>query len=51
MENDRFNQDINKQMQKLQKAERSHNASLNNINNIKQAVGENFEESKENYEI
>jgi hypothetical protein len=38
-------------MQKLQKAERSHNAYIYNINYIKQAVGENFEESKENYEI
>lgn len=31
MENDRFNQDINKQMQKLQKAEQQHNATLNNV--------------------
>merc|ERR1712046_146466 len=48
MENERFNNDIQNQLQKLQRADQSFQSSYNNVQQVK---GEGFEESKENLEI
>ena len=48
MEKDRFNQDIQNQMQKQQRAENSCQASYNNV---KQVKGDGFDESRDNMEI
>lgn len=48
MENERFNNDIQKQAQKLQRAEQSFQGSYGNVQQVK---GEGFEESKENLEV
>jgi len=48
MENDRFINDINTQMGKLERADQGFQASISNVQQVK---GEGFEESKENFEI
>jgi len=48
MEKDRFQQDINAQMKKMDRAQQSFGSSLNNV---KQVRGDGFEESKEFIEI
>ena len=45
MQKERFNQDINAQMQKYQRAQQSFGAS---VNNVKQVKGDGFEDSLEN---
>lgn len=48
MERERFNQDINAQMNKFSKAEQSFQAAYSNV---KQVNGDAFDDSKENVEI
>ena len=45
---DRFQNDIAKQGEKLQRAEQSYNASYNNVRQVR---GEEFDESAENMDI
>jgi len=48
MEKERFNQDINAQYAKIQRAQQSFSAALNNV---KQVKGDTFDDSKENVEV
>lgn len=48
MENERFNNDIQKQNQKLQRADQSFQGSYGNVQQVK---GEGFEESRDNLEV
>ena len=48
MEKERFQQDINAQFYKIEKAQGTFSAALNNV---KQVKGDQFEESAQNLEV